>query len=139
MDRFRIQLLLAFAMMSTSLPIAATTHGPDDAEVSSPQVTQDSSQHNRRLTRRNNPKRHRMPSREYMEYFYDGNGITITAPERYTRIEISIMEENSMHEISGTLSVENGYYIETGTLYGSYTITCATEDGSGFSGIMTNN
>ncbi len=79
-----------------------------------------------------------MPSRKYMEYFYDGNGITVTAPERYTRIEISIMEENSMNEISGTLSEENGYYIETGALYGSYTITCTTQDGSVFSGIMTN-
>lgn len=139
MDRFGIQLLLAFAMMSTSLPIAATTHGPDDAEVSSPQVTQDSSQHNRRLTRRNNPKRHRMPSREYMEYFYDGNGITITAPERYTHMEISITEENGLTEITGTLSEKNGYYIETGNLHGSYTITCTTEDGSVFSGTLTNN
>lgn len=112
---------------------------PPDTETPSTQTSQDSPQHNGKLERVNNPKRHRMPSREHMEYFYDGNGITITAPERYTRIEISIMEENSIKEISGTLSEENNYYIETGTLYGSYTITCATEDGSVFSGIMTNN
>lgn len=134
MNRFKIQLVLTLSMMSMYMPMTASINAN---EACSTQSSQDIAK-NGRLREVKIPNRHRMPSRKYMEYFYDGNGITVTAPERYTRIEISIMEENSMNEISGTLSEENGYYIETGALYGSYTITCTTQDGSVFSGIMTN-
>lgn len=134
MDKTKIQLVMAFLLMSAFVPMMSYPHGPETHSQQDSQNFKDL----RRLTKEKPSKRHRIPSREYLEYFYDGNGITITTPGKYTQIEIYIMEENGISEISGTLSVENGYYIETGTLYGSYTITCTTEDGSIFSGTMTN-
>lgn len=78
-------------------------------------------------------KRPRIPSKFYLEYQYDGNGITISAPEMYSEIEISV---TGMEAFYGYLNADNGFYLETGTLEGAYVIICTTQDGSVFSGEM---
>lgn len=81
----------------------------------------------------NGSKRPRIPSMIYLEYKYDGNGITIVAPEMYSEIEISV---TGMDAFYGYLNADNGFCLETGTLEGAYIIVCTTQDGSVFSGEM---
>lgn len=76
-------------------------------------------------------KRPRVPSRIYLEYLYDGNGILIIAPEMYPEIETSVTGKNVFY---GVLNDSNGFYLETGSLEGAYVIVCTTNDGSVFSG-----
>lgn len=134
----KMKLLLVTSIMSVCMltsPVSSLAKMQDSNTGSS--KPSNTNPKNGRLKIVKIPNRHRMPSRVYMEYVYDGNGITVYAPDAYTRFEISITEENDIMGISGELSEENGYHIETGALTGTYTIVCTTEDGSIFSGTMT--
>lgn len=128
MDNFKRAVLTVFVVLSVVVCVYAEPTIP-----SVPQKTQDTAGKNGRLEREYKGKRHRMPSKIYLEYQYDGNGITILAPEMYSEIEISV---TGMDAFYGYLNSDNGFYLETGTLEGTYIIVCTTQDGSVFSGEM---
>lgn len=115
--------ILAVAFCAVAVPaVPAGSNPPKETPVI-----------NGELKKENKGKRPRVPSRLYMEYQYDGNGILIIAPEMYPEFEISVTGEDAFY---GTLNSGNGFYIETGSLEGMYVIACTTQDGSVYSGEM---
>ena len=87
-----------------------------------------------RLKSQPNPKKHRMPSNSYIEYQYDGNGILILSTDRYEHLTLTV--SNATYNVSADLSIENGMYLETGPLAGSYLLECITNDGALYSGTI---
>lgn len=75
-----------------------------------------------------------MPSNSYIEYQYDGNGILILSTDRYEHLTLTV--SNATYNVSADLSIENGMYLETGPLAGSYLLECITNDGALYSGTL---
>ncbi|MDE6533169.1 MAG: hypothetical protein K2M27_06520 [Muribaculaceae bacterium] len=126
MNKIKRAVFVVLAVMTVTFCAFA-----ESARPTSPQPNPDSEGKNGRLYPEYKGKRPRVPSRIYLEYLYDGNGILIIAPEMYPEIETSVTGKNVFY---GVLNDSNGFYLETGSLEGAYVIVCTTNDGSVFSG-----
>lgn len=87
-----------------------------------------------RLDRHSHGKKHRIPSAVYLEFEYTFSGIFVYPSQTYTEYNVSVQGQD--RDIEATLSPEEGYFVETGALYGEYTITAATPDGAVFTGTL---
>lgn len=128
-------ILLVILSMTCSVNVSYADNG-DESETPSSSEDTTNNENGGRLERDGNPKKHRMPSKLYIGYYYDGMGIQFTpfAEKSILMTEVTGMESGDY--FSASLSEDNCYYLYTGILHGSYMISCVTEDGSVYSGIF---
>lgn len=127
-------ILLVILSMTCSVNVSYADNG-DESETPSSDTT--NNENGGRLERDGNPKKHRMPSKLYIGYYYDGMGIQFTPFSEKSILMTEVTGVGSGDYFSASLSEDNCYYLYTGTLHGSYMISCVTEDGSVYSGIFT--
>ncbi len=88
-----------------------------------------------RLNREINPKRKRMPSRDYIEVTYDGMGFAFIP--YYTLSEtFSVTINDSNNSFYTVVGIDSDYYVATGSLNGEVAISCTSESGITYSGYI---
>ena len=126
---------ILFVILSVTCSVNVS-YADNGGESETPSSDTTNNENGGRLERDGNPKKHRMPSKLYIGYYYDGMGIQFTP---FTEKSILMTEVTGMESgdyFSASLSEDTCYYLYTGTLNGSYMISCVTEDGSVYSGIF---
>lgn len=76
----------------------------------------------------------RLPSNNSLEFEYILNGIYLCPSHLYESAELTVENPFTTEFWSITVSEENGHFLETGELHGTYSITAITDNGTVYYG-----